>query len=37
MLKFALEDQSDPNNRDNVIDRYVKAKLVFKLDESVLS
>ena len=37
MLEFAQEDQSELDNEDDEIDRYVKAKLVFKSDESVLS
>ena len=37
MLEFAQEDQRELDNEDDEIDRYVKAKLVFKSDESVLS
>ena len=36
MLEFA-QDQSELEHEDDEIDRYVKAKLVFKSDESVLS
>jgi hypothetical protein len=38
LLDFAQEDQSDPDSEDedDEVDRYIKTKLVFKLDESLL-
>jgi hypothetical protein len=39
MFEFAQEDQLEPDNEedDDEIDQYVKAKLIFKSDESVLN
>jgi hypothetical protein len=39
MSEFAQEDQLEPDNEEeeDEIDRYVKAKLIFKSDESVIS